>query len=92
VQMTTLDATRFETVGSIVPGATVLPDAAEIGKPHHEDIATASLLVGRRVARVVANGEFEEGLVVCHDGAKRWVVIFPRGQEILAEEKVRYIP
>jgi len=54
-----------------------------------EQRKASSSLVCRRVARVVASGEWEEGLVLCDDGAKGFVVQFSCGQERLAMEQVK---
>lgn len=45
------------------------------------EIEAGSEFLGRNIARLVKNGGWEEGLVVCDDGTKGLVVKFGRGQE-----------
>ena len=54
-------------------------------------VIPASALLGRNVARIASNGEWEEGLVLCDDGPKGLVVKFPTGPEHHSESMVSII-
>ena len=68
------------------------PKEAKLFTDPCPELEPASEFLGRNIARVVKNGGWEEGLVVCDDGQKGLVVKFGRGQEHHTHSTVKCTP